>query len=416
VPRSSITFVCQVFYPDEQATSQLFTDLLTRLANRDLLIRAVAGFTKEESDLSPRKRELYRGLEIRRVGVLLDYKRGYVRRALHYLLFLAGATVELWRLRRSTIVVGVTNPPIMPVWLWFLSKCFLTKYEVILLDVYPDGLVALALMSEGSLPVRLWRWANTKALHKAERIVVLGRDMAELIHTRYGVPKERIICIPHWSSFDSDGILAAEDTRLYQKLGLNGKFIVQYSGNMGLWHDLETIVKAAELSKQYPNLHFLMIGGGMRKKKAKELSEHLKLTNITWLPFQPRESLVDSLSCSHVALISQREGLKGLAVPCKLYGILASGRPIVAAVPKGSEIDLVVAEERCGVVLYAASPQELANSILELSRDAQRLAIMAANSYAAYKVKYSIESAVSRFEKLWNAGKGCFIEKCSPMP
>jgi glycosyltransferase involved in cell wall biosynthesis len=416
MPLSSITFLSQVFHPDEQATSQLFTDLLSRLAKKDLVIRVVAGFTKGENGHSPSKRELYQGVEIRRVGVSLDYKRGFIRRALHYLCFLAGGTVEVWGLRKSTLIVGVTNPPITPVWLWLLSKFFLKRYALILLDVYPDGLVALGIMREASSPVRLWRWANTKAFQKAEHIVVLGRDMAELIHRRYGVPMERIIYVPHWSSFASDGVLSAEDTRLYQKLGLHGKFVVQYSGNMGLWHDLETIVRAAEQLKVYRNLHFLMIGGGMRKKKAAELSERLKLTNVTWLPFQPKESLVDSLSCCHVALISQREGLQGVAVPCKLYGILASGRPIVATVPKGSEIDRVIAEENCGVVLHGATPQDLAKAILGLSRDSQRLKILANNAYAAYQAKYSIDPAVLRFEELWNGGKGRLVEQGRQVP
>lgn len=411
MPLNSITFLSQVFHPDEQATSQLFTDLLSRLAKKELVIRVVAGFTKGENNHSPSKRELYQGVEIRRGGVLLDYKRGFIRRALHYLCFLAGGTVEVWRLRKSTLVVGVTNPPITPVWLWLLSKCFVKRYALILLDVYPDGLVALGIMRDESLPVRLWRWANRKAFQKAEHIVVLGRDMAELIHTRYGIPMERIIYIPHWSSFVSDGVLSAEDTRLYQKLGLRGKFVVQYSGNMGLWHDMETIVRAAELLKMHRNLHFLMIGGGRRKKKAVELAEHLKLTNVTWLPFQPKETLVDSLSCCHVALISQREGLQGVAVPCKLYGILASGRATVATVPKGSEIDRVIAEENCGVALHGATPQDLANVILELARDSGRVKIMGDNAYAAYQAKYSIGPAVERFEELWHGGQGHFGEK-----
>jgi len=227
---------------------------------------------------------------------------------------------------------------------------------------------------------------------------------------------ERIIYVPHWSSFVSDGVRSAEDTGLYQKLGLHGKFVVQYSGNMGLWHDMETIVRAAELLKMHRNLHFLMIGGGMRKKKAIEVSEYLKLTNITWLPFQPKESLVDSLSCCHVALISQREGLQGVAVPCKLYGILASGRPIVATVPKDSEIDRVIAEENCGVALHGATSRDLANAILELSGNSGRLKIMGDNAYAAYKAKYSIERAVLRFGELWNDGKGHLVEEGRQAP
>jgi glycosyltransferase involved in cell wall biosynthesis len=175
-----------------------------------------------------------------------------------------------------------------------------------------------------------------------------------------------------------------------------------------LWHDIETIVRAAELLIAYPNLHFLMIGGGLRRRKALELAELMKLTNITWLPFQPKESLLDSLSCCHLALISQRDGLEGVAVPCKLYGILASGRPILAAVPKGSEIDRVIAEENCGIALHGATPQNLADAILELARDPQRLRIMGNSAFEAYKAKYSIEPALLRFGELWNVRNAQF--------
>lgn len=400
----SITLVSQVFYPDEQATSQLFTDLLVRLAEKGLKIRVVTGFTGRPSGRPSPKREVYQGVEIHRTGFQFDYKRGYIRRALHYLLFLCGGTIALWKLRHRTLVVAVTNPPVTPVWLWLLSKLFVKDYGLILLDVYPDGLVALGSVREGSLLARLWRWANRRALQNAKQVVVLGRDMAELVYQRYGVARERVIYIPHWSSFVADKIPPTEQTRLFLRLGLNGKFIVQYSGNMGLWHEMGIIVRAAALLRAHGDIHFLMIGGGMRKKEAVALAEELNLQNIAWLPLQEKESLVDSLCCSHVALISQREGTTGVAVPCKLYGILASGRALIAMVPKGSEIDRVIGEEQCGVALNAARPEDLADAILELSRNSERLHAFGKNAYAAYQTKYSIATAVERYMALWSDG------------
>src|ERR1035438_9533555 len=111
MPPKSITFLSQVFHPDEQATSQLFTDLLSRLAKKDLEIHAVAGFTKGENGHSPSRRELYQGVEIRRAGVSLDYKRGFILRALHYLCFMAGGTGGGWGLRQSGPVVGGGQSP-----------------------------------------------------------------------------------------------------------------------------------------------------------------------------------------------------------------------------------------------------------------------------------------------------------------
>jgi glycosyltransferase involved in cell wall biosynthesis len=196
-------------------------------------------------------------------------------------------------------------------------------------------------------------------------------------------------------------MLSAEETQLYKKLNLTGKFVVQYSGNMGLWHDIETIVRAAGLLKAHPQIHFVMVGDGIRKKKAFELAGELQLTNMTWLTFQPKETLSDSLSCCHAALISQCEGLQGVAVPSKLYGILASGRPVLGMVPMGSETDRVIAEEHCGISLNAAQPEDLANAIIKLANNPQEAVNMGKNSFFAYKSKYQIDSAVSQFKALW---------------
>ena len=413
MPNVSMTLVCQVFYPDSQATSVLLTDLLSALCKNGSVFRVVAGLTPNEKGGYPARRELHCGIEIHRVGIPLPYKRGLILRAVHYGCFLVGSAIELWRLRKNTHVVCVTNPPMVPAWIWFLSKCFLKRYTVILHDVYPEVLVAMGILREDSLPARLWRWANTKALQNAEHVVVLGRDMFELVQERYGVAKKRIAYIPHCSPFVPQVQVAAQDTNLCKELGLNGKFIIQYSGNMGLLHDIEIIVRAADLLKERSHIHFLMIGDGMRKRSAQDLAEKLQLRNMTWLPFQPKATLQDSLSCCHIALISQRKGLQGVAVPCKLYGILASGRAIVGIVPKGCEIDRVIQEEDCGVVLHSESSEHLAGVILSLSGDVPRVLRFGCNGFAAYQRNYTINSAVEKFESIWTKRSKFHETDCS---
>jgi glycosyltransferase involved in cell wall biosynthesis len=193
--------------------------------------------------------------------------------------------------------------------------------------------------------------------------------------------------------------ISAESTVLYDELGLKGSFLVQYSGNMGLWHDMQSIIRAAYHLRDSPKIVFLLIGEGRERKAAEDLARELRLTNIRWLPYQPKEALEDSLSCCHVALISQRAGLEGVAVPCKLYGILASGRAVVAQVPAASEVSLVVQEEACGVVVAPGDHEALAREILALSEDPDRVAEMGRRAHAAYKAKYTLEAGVKAFEE-----------------
>jgi len=144
-----------------------------------------------------------------------------------------------------------------------------------------------------------------------------------------------------------------------------------------------------------------MIGGGRRKAGGMKLAAERGVECMTWLDFQPRNSLSDSLACASVALISQRNGLEGMAVPCKLYGILASGRAVVAAVPQDCEVAHVIREHECGVVVPPDDPQALANAIRHLASTPADVRSMGSKAFAAYQERYSLAAARSRYWQEW---------------
>lgn len=394
--------ISQVFQPDEQATSQLLSELLAMLAGRGANCAALCGFPagRRGGNRIPRA-EVWRGVDIRRGGLQIDGKASLMARALgygSYSLWLA------WRLLFFTPsnarLLVVTNPPFAPVLVHWCSWLRGWSYDVFLHDIYPDGLVALGKLSERSMVTRLWRRFNRRALASAQNVLVLGRDMAGLVEKHYGVPSGKISYVPNWSPFVPDKTQSAEKTGLWQALKLKGRFVVQYSGNMGLWHDLDTIVRAAALLHADEGIIFLLIGEGRRKAAAMRLSQILDATNMIWLPLQPMTELGDTLSCCHAALISQRAGMEGVAVPSKLYGIMASGRAVLAQVPAQSETALVVAEEACGLVIPLGDAQALADAIRSLAGDRFRTSIMGERALAAYRRKYTLQRAVGQFEGL----------------
>jgi glycosyltransferase involved in cell wall biosynthesis len=228
--------------------------------------------------------------------------------------------------------------------------------------------------------------------------------MEHLCKATYKMPAEKVVYAPLWSPVEKGGIHKPEETLLGKRLDIKGKFVVQYSGNMGLWHDLETIVRAAKILESNKNIHFVLIGDGMRKAKAKILAETYGLGNITWLPFQPLAHLEDSLACCHLALISQREGMCGVAVPCKLYGILAAGRPILAQVPHASETALTILEEKCGLVVAPGDETALADAINDMASKTALVEKMGRAARNAYTSKYTLESACDRFAAFFGTG------------
>ncbi len=398
--RLPVVVLCQVFHPDTQSTSQLLSDVLARLSEIGHPLKVVSGYTGlgAENGQLPSV-EVWRGIEIRRVGFRASVKKNLILRAMTYLGYTGGVNWQLLRVPRGSRILVVTNPPFLPVLVWLVCSLRGFRFKVMLQDIYPDGLIAVGRLRADGVMNRAWRALNRRAFSAASEIWVLGRDMKQLVREKYGIPRQKVRYVPHWSVVAAHTTKIPEQTELWAALELKGKFVVQYSGNMGLWHDLETIVRAAKLVEGHSAIQFLLIGQGMRKPAAEQLSRDIGATNIHWLPYQNRNDLEDSLACCHVALISQRAGLEGVAVPCKLYGILASGRAVVAQVPARSEVALVVGEENCGRVVAPGDAEALARCILELSAAREETARMGSRAHAAYLQKYTLESGARAFEK-----------------
>lgn len=402
MPTNPIIFISQAFHPDRVATSQLFSELLPHLAGDELPIRVLCGFGFRTDHAQPMvRRERLGAVEIERCGLRVSTKTNTLIRAVSYFSFMAHVGWKLLWLRNYRLVFGVTVPPFLAILLGIVSCVRPLRYQYMLLDTYPEGLVGLGRISDRSPVTRLWRWLNRLGYSRAQRLVVLGRDMIPILTGRYRIPRKRVVYLPHWSSVATDGIMRFEENALASELGIRSKFVVQYSGNMGLWHDMDTLVRAAAKLKDDPRIHFLFIGDGMRRHAAEELAQHLGLQNITWLDFMPKERLTETLTCCHVALISLREGLQGAAVPCKLYGILASGRAAIAQVPDNSEVAFTLREEKCGVVVRPGSVDDLVQAIRSLADNPQKAARMGERAFAAYQARYTIDQAVAAFRRLW---------------
>jgi colanic acid biosynthesis glycosyl transferase WcaI len=396
----NLVLVTQVFHPNTQSTSLLLTDLALHLQSDDIDLTVVCGCANLSDNLFADRYEDFQGIKIHRCGVPVDLKRGMLQRLVSYVSFLLHAGWKLLFLPQKDIMIGVSNPPFLSIFLMVVSWLTNAPYHFIIHDMYPEGLVAVNKISEKSWITALWRKLNDFSYRYASKLVVLGRDMKDLVLQNYTVASDKIVCIPNWSLTAIDSPTPFEENELAHELGLQDKFVVQYSGNMGLWHDIDTFVRAAAKLQTNQNIQFLFIGNGIRQKQAQQLAHDLELKNIIWMDFVPKEQLSMSLTCAHVALISLQAGLEGIAVPCKLYGILGSGRAILAQVPAKSEIAYTIVEENCGFVISPGDVEGLVEKMEQLAKDQSLTREMGINAFQACKSKYTIKSVVEQFELL----------------
>jgi glycosyltransferase involved in cell wall biosynthesis len=400
--KNNILLVSQVFHPNTQSTSLLLNDLALNIQSENTKITAISGFPNGVDNDIVKRYENFQGIDIYRCGLNVDLKSGIVPRILSYISYLPHAAWKVIFYPDDCITIGITNPPFLAIMLGIVSKLAGRKFYFIMHDVYPEGLIELGKLKESSMVVKLWRRLNQMSYHRSEKIVVLGRDMQDLLVKNYQIDPEKIEIIPNWSLTRTATRLPLAENSLAQELEIADKFIVQYSGNMGIWHDIDSLIKAAGRLQHIPDIQFLFIGNGIRQKQAQQLAKDLQLNNISWMDFVPQQQLATSLSCSHLALISLNAGLEGIAVPCKLYGILASGRAIIGQVPANSEIAYVIEEENCGFVVAPGDIDGLVDKIKQLYHDRELTEQMGLNAFEAYRSKYTINNIVEKFQKMLN--------------
>ena len=111
-----------------------------------------------------------------------------------------------------------------------------------------------------------------------------------------------------------------------------------YSGNHSPSNPLTTLLRAAVELKDDPDLRFLFVGGGSGKKEVEQFIGEHNLTNVLSLPYQPLSELGNSLSAADVHVVSLGEAMVGIIHPCKIYGAMAVGRPILYLGPRPSHI------------------------------------------------------------------------------
>ena len=272
----------------------------------------------------------------------------------------------------------------------FLCSIKKRKFNYIVQDVFPDGLIRLSKISENGLIANVWKWFNQYTLKKSNKIIIIGRDMKKWVFSTSPKYINKTLYIPIWQDDNLIKPIGFKRNPFVITNNLQDKFVVQYSGNMGLWNDMRTFALAA--NKLVENkIHFTFIGDGIRRKEFLENLSKETSQSVQLFPFQPRKDLGSILTACHLALVSLNNGLEGIAVPSKIMGILAAGIPVIAMVPSNSEIALIIKENSCGVVLEPGDHIGLAANLLKLKGDKELRKCMGNNGRNAFLKKYSVK-------------------------
>jgi glycosyltransferase involved in cell wall biosynthesis len=402
-----IAFFNRSFYPDTAATGQLLTELCQGLVERHgcrvsvvagvPLISAGTGTSIQRSGILL-QRERYGGIEIHRARGTRFSKRRFAGRFSNYVSYFLSACYAGLQLDRPDIVVACTDPPIIGLAGYLAARRFGVPFVMSYRDIFPE--VARLLEDFQSESVnRVLQGVNCFLARKADRVVALGETMRQrLIEGKRADPAKTLV-IPDWA--DCTEIVPGPKRNPFSLAnGLADKFVVMHSGNIGLSQSLETLVQAAARLREYPDVEVVFVGEGVKKAGLVDLAGDLRLDNVRFLPYQPVEKLKESFAAADVFVVSLKVGMAGYIVPSKLYGILAAGRPYVAAVEEASEVTGITTKYDCGLLASPGDPGDLAEKILVLYRDRERARQLGANARDA-ALEYDRPRQIQKYYELF---------------
>jgi glycosyltransferase involved in cell wall biosynthesis len=397
-----IIFLNRFFFPDHSATSQILSGLAFHLAaagNDVHVITSRQRYDNPEAGLPPQ--EIVDGVQVHRLATTRYGRSALLGRGIDYLSFYA----SVWRrahavASKGDILVAKTDPPLLSALAMQVAKRREARLVNWLQDLYPEVAIELSVpLLAGPLGQALTH-VRDKSLKAAAANVVVGQRMAERVQAR-GIAGERVHVIHNWSADDQIFPIAHRNNVLRREWGLENKFVVGYSGNLGRAHEFETALGASELLRSNPHITFIFIGGGhLTEELARAVKQRGLEQSFRFFPYQDRTQLKYSLCAADVHWISLRPEMEGLIVPSKFYGIAAAGRPVVAITSRDGEIARLVEQYGCGLVISPGDASSLAEGLNLLSADNERVTAMGRSARAMLEAHFTSRKAFEKWGQL----------------
>lgn len=360
------------FYPEVATTGQILTELAEGLTDTfDVtVICEIPSYAQAIDEKYKTKRfyfEEYKGMKVIRVRVPEVNKQSKVSRVKYILSYFFNCIGATFKAGKFDLVFTVTQPPILGGLLGVIGK-MTTRGKLMyqIMDFNPEQTIAVN-YAGNRMVLRAMMWFDKLSCRTSDVVVTLGRDMQETLYKRFknkNVPNN--VVINNWIDETKVYPLEHSDERVAafrKQYGLEGKFVIMTSGNIGLYYDFENLLKIMAKFKDEKDVVFAFVGDGLVKPKLQEYVEKHQLTNVVFAPFQKKEDLNYSLNAADVHIVTNALGVKGVSVPSKIYGILAVNKPIWGILEKDSEAWRIIKDSNCGILAEAANYEQIEETL-----------------------------------------------------
>jgi colanic acid biosynthesis glycosyl transferase WcaI len=401
-----ILIVTYLYTPDLGPSAPLFATLSKALVNRGHQVTVIAAVPhyptgKVQPGFGGKwiNRSVEDGVEVVRVNVPSLDRGNLVKRFVQLAAFQIGAT---WASLREECDVALFTNPSLATWLPFAWQIVIKHKPIVysVFDIYPDVGIKLGIFRHKPV-IKFITSLERFCLDNSESVQILCESFRPGLRA-LGVPDSKMDLVDLWVDTELIRPFPRNNT-FTREYGLDEHFVVLYAGNIGLSQGLEHVLATAELLADIKDVAFVLVGDGTGCETLQSQAKQRKLSNVQFIPFQPRQRLPEVLACADVSLVILKRGFGSDSLPSKTFSILASGRPLIASVDEASETWKLVKRAKAGLCVPPEDPAKLARAILTLRQDEVLCEILGHNGRDWVERYHSPQYAVTQFEHLLSA-------------
>lgn len=371
--KKKLLIYAHYYVPDVASTGQLLREMAEGLLDTfDITVVCVVPSYEGKIEDKYKTRKYYEeninGVKVLRIRVPEFTKSNKCSRIKNILAYFFGAMSATFKVGHQDYVFSISQPPVLGgligVWGKIVKRA---KYIYSIQDFNPEQTIAVG-YSKSKFVLKLMMWLDKFSCKSSNLVITVGRDLVDTLKLRFNnkkVPKH--IMINNWIDEKEIYPLSNDNSRVIefkQKYNLENKFVIMYSGNIGLYYDLQELIKVIKkFRKGYTSdgkyekgfvtsdgreVVFAFVGDGSVLWSLKAYVEKHKFENVIFIPYQNKEDIVYSLNAGDVHWCVNAKGIKGVSVPSKIYGIMAVGKPVLGVLEKGSEARMLIEDVGCG--------------------------------------------------------------------
>lgn len=361
--KKKLLIYAHYYVPDAASTGQILRELAEGMLDKfDITVICVVpsylGVIEEKYKKQKYYEENINGVKVLRIRVPEFSKANKKSRIKNIVSYFFGAMSATFKVGKMDYVFAISQPPILGGLLGVWGKWIKhAKYIYNIQDFNPEQVIAVG-YTKNKLITNVMMWLDKFSCRQSDLIITVGRDLVQTVKNRFrGKKVPNTVMINNWIDEKEIYPLPAdqEEVLKFKKIyGLDHKFVIMYSGNIGLYYDLENLIKVIEKFRPGTRaadgreIVFAFVGAGsVLDKLVLYVKEH-HLDNVVFIPYQNKADLIYSLNAGDVHWCVNAKGIKGVSCPSKAYGIMAVGKPIIGVLEDGSEVRGLIEESHCG--------------------------------------------------------------------